>query len=103
MPPIQIGTLGAKIHSFKAEVGFTPHQFQLQNRIRKAQPLMYNAGTVTEVALTTGLCGQSHFIKQFEKLGYNFSVYGPPYCVIIAFASAGLVSLMLMGYCSRFS
>lgn len=28
------------IRKFKAEVGLTPHQFQLQNRIRKAQRLM---------------------------------------------------------------
>lgn len=55
------------IRSFKAEVGLTPHQFQLQNRIRKAQRLMHTAGTITEVALATGFCDQSHFIRQFEK------------------------------------
>ena len=55
------------IRSFKAEVGLTPHQFQLQNRIRKAQRLMHNAETIAEVALSTGFCDQSHFIKQFEK------------------------------------
>lgn len=55
------------IRSFKAEVGLTPHQFQLQNRIRKAQRMMHTAGTITEVALATGFCDQSHFIKQFEK------------------------------------
>lgn len=55
------------IRSFKAEVGLTPHQFQLQNRIRKAQRLMHKTETITEVALATGFCDQSHFIKQFEK------------------------------------
>ena len=55
------------IRSFKAEVGLTPHQFQIQNRIRKAQRLIHKADTITEVALTTGFCDQSHFIKQFEK------------------------------------
>lgn len=55
------------IRSFKAEVGLTPHQFQIQNRIRKAQRLMHKAETITEVALATGFCDQSHFIKQFEK------------------------------------
>lgn len=55
------------IRSFKAEVGLTPHQFQIQNRIRKAQRLIHKAETITEVALTTGFCDQSHFIKQFEK------------------------------------
>ena len=28
---------------------------------------MHNAETITEVALSTGFCDQSHFIKQFEK------------------------------------
>lgn len=55
------------IRSFKAEVGLTPHQFQLQNRIRKAQRLIPKVETMTEVALATGFCDQSHFIKQFEK------------------------------------
>lgn len=55
------------IRSFKAEVGITPHQFQLQNRIRKAQRLMRSTKTITEVALSTGFCDQSHFMKQFEK------------------------------------
>lgn len=55
------------IRSFKAEVGLTPHQFQIQNRIRKAQRLIHESDTITEVALTTGFCDQSHFIKQFEK------------------------------------
>lgn len=55
------------IRSFKAEVGLTPHQFQIQNRIRKAQRFIHQMETITEVALTTGFCDQSHFIKQFEK------------------------------------
>ena len=55
------------IRSVKAEAGLTPHQFQLQNRIRKAQRLIHNTETITEVALATGFCDQSHFIKQFEK------------------------------------
>ncbi len=55
------------IRSFKAEVGLTPHQFQIQNRIRKAQRLIHETGTITEVALAMGFCDQSHFIKQFEK------------------------------------
>lgn len=56
------------IRSFKSTVGLTPHQFQLQNRIRKAQRSMRNAKSLTEVALTAGFCDQSHFIKQFEKI-----------------------------------
>lgn len=55
------------IRSFKRIIGLTPHQFQIQNRIRKAQHLINDVGNITEVALTTGFCDQSHFIKHFEK------------------------------------
>ncbi|WKY43902.1 AraC family transcriptional regulator [Eubacteriaceae bacterium ES2] len=64
------------IRCFKAEVGLTPHQFQLQNRIRKGQRLIIDADTIAEVALATGFCDQSHFIKQFEKhFGLTPSIY----------------------------
>ncbi|MCH5271476.1 MAG: helix-turn-helix transcriptional regulator [Lachnospiraceae bacterium] len=56
------------IRNFKQEVGLTPHQFQLQNRIRKAQGLLHHTDRITEVALDTGFCDQSHFIRQFEKI-----------------------------------
>lgn len=64
------------IRSFKQEVGLTPHLFQIQNRIRKAQRLIVEAKTITEVALTTGFYDQSHFTKQFEKyVGLTPSTY----------------------------
>lgn len=53
---------------FKQEVGLTPHQFQLQNRIRKAQKQILCCTSMAEVALDAGFCDQSHFIRQFEKL-----------------------------------
>ncbi len=56
------------IRTFKHEVGLTPHQFQIQNRIRKAQKMLEQSVTVTEVALAAGFCDQSHFIRSFEKL-----------------------------------
>jgi len=56
------------IRTFKHEVGLTPHQFQIQNRIRKAQRLLEKSATITEVALATGFCDQSHFIRNFEKI-----------------------------------
>lgn len=71
------------IRRFKQTVGLTPHQFQIQNRIRKAQRLIGKADTMTEVALTTGFCDQSHFIKQFEKLvGLTPSTYKQSACTL---------------------
>lgn len=56
------------IRNFKQEVGLTPHQFQIQNRIRKAQKLLGQTEKLTEVAFATGFCDQSHFIRHFEKI-----------------------------------
>lgn len=64
------------IRSFKKAIGLTPHQFQIQNRVRKAQHMLKNVDSMTEVALTTGFCDQSHFIKQFERyVGLTPTVY----------------------------
>lgn len=56
------------IRVFRRETGLTPHRFQLQNRIRKARKLLEKFDTITEVALATGFCDQSHFIRHFEKI-----------------------------------
>ena len=56
------------IRQFKKEVGLTPHQFQIQCRIRKAQKMLLSDRTIAEVALDTGFCDQSHFIRCFKKI-----------------------------------
>lgn len=56
------------IRSFKQEIGLTPHQFQIQNRVRKAQRLLNQSLSITEVALTAGFFDQSHLIRNFEKI-----------------------------------
>lgn len=56
------------IRRFKHEIGLTPHQFQIQNRIRKAQRLLEKSSTIAEAALATGFCDQSHFIRHFKKI-----------------------------------
>lgn len=55
------------IRSFQQTVGLTPHRFQIQNRIRKAQRLLYHTADITEVALTSGFYDQSHFIRHFKN------------------------------------
>ncbi len=56
------------IRRFKKSIGLTPHQFQIQNRIRKAQKLLEKSSMTSEVALTTGFYDQSHFIRNFKKI-----------------------------------
>lgn len=56
------------IHKFKAEMGLTPHYFQIQNRIRKAQNLLCKGNKISYVAVETGFYDQSHFIKEFRKI-----------------------------------
>lgn len=55
------------IRSFRRSVGLTPHQFQIQNRVRKAQRLLPYTECFTQVAFTAGFCDQSHLIREFEK------------------------------------
>ncbi len=56
------------IRTFKAEVGLTPHQFQIQNRIRRGQRLLESSAAAAEAALAAGFCDQSHFTRQFKRV-----------------------------------
>lgn len=56
------------IRRFKAVCGLTPHQFQMQCRVRKAQKLLEEGESVTETAYATGFCDQSHFDRCFQKI-----------------------------------
>lgn len=67
------------IRVFRRRAGLTPHQFQLQNRVRKAQRLLAGLDrggtpgssaapvTVAEAAQAAGFCDQSHLTRQFER------------------------------------
>lgn len=56
------------IRSFKKEVGLTPHQFQIQNRVRRGQRLLEASVPAAEAALAAGFCDQSHFIRHFKRI-----------------------------------
>lgn len=56
------------IRQFKAACGLTPHQFQIQCRVRKAQKLLEQGESVIEAAYATGFCDQSHFDRCFQKI-----------------------------------
>ena len=42
------------IRKCKRNLGLTPHKFHLQNRIRKAQNLLFTNKSVTEASIDTG-------------------------------------------------
>ena len=56
------------IRQFKSTCGLTPHQFQIQCRVRKAQKLLEAGKSVIEAAYATGFCDQSHFDRCFRKI-----------------------------------
>lgn len=56
------------IRQFKAVCGLTPHQFQIQCRVRKGQKLLEAGKSVTEAAYATGFCDQSHFDRCFYRI-----------------------------------
>lgn len=59
------------IRVFRRQTGLTPHQFQLQNRVRRAQRLLAagpDALPAAEAALAAGFCDQSHLVRCFERL-----------------------------------
>jgi AraC-like DNA-binding protein len=54
--------------AFKASTGFSPHRWQLNARVAKAQELLF-AGQMplAEIALATGFVEQSHFSRVFKN------------------------------------
>ena len=56
------------IRKFKRSMGMTPHQFHIQNRIRKAQSLLNAERTISSIAVEMGFYDQSHFDKTFQKI-----------------------------------
>lgn len=56
------------IRKFKNNIGMTPHQFCLQNRIRKSQGLLDGKKTIIGIAAEMGFYDQSHFDKAFQRI-----------------------------------
>lgn len=56
------------IRKFKEISGLTPHKFQIQSRVRKAQQLLICGNSITDIALNMGFYDQSHFDKYFRKI-----------------------------------
>lgn len=53
---------------FKKSIGVTPHQYILQCRIDQAKYLLQHGEfTISEIAVRTGFCDQSHLTRQFKR------------------------------------
>ncbi len=55
------------LRQFKHEVGITPHQYQIQIRLRKAVHLLKQNTLPIDVAMACGFYDQSHFNNHFKK------------------------------------
>jgi len=56
------------IRLFSKTTGKTPHQYILQQRIKKAQYLLHHSQLgISEIAASVGFCDQSHFTKYFKR------------------------------------
>ena len=72
---VSIATMSEKVHissyhmirKFAEENGLTPHKFQMQCRVRKAQELLKKGYKVADVAHMVGFCDQSHLDRVFKK------------------------------------
>lgn len=56
------------IRQFKKAFGLTPHQFQIQCKVRKAQKLLEKEKDISEVTYESGFCDQSHLNRCFHKI-----------------------------------
>lgn len=56
------------IELFKMAAGVTPHSFQLQSKIRRAQRALENGKEIASLAVELGFYDQSHFHKCFKDI-----------------------------------
>ena len=56
------------IKRFKNNIGMTPHKFQIQNKVRKAQRIIEKDEPLSAIAMDLGFYDQSHFIKCFKNI-----------------------------------
>ena len=64
------------IRVFKKEVGLTPKEYLIQQRIKKAKNLIAQELPLSQIALECGFYDQSHMIKYFKVYtGLNPSIY----------------------------
>lgn len=73
---ISLDEMAEKVHlnkyqllkNFKRAIGISPHQFHIQNRVRRAQKLLIGKTTILDISIEMGFYDQSHFDKTFRKI-----------------------------------
>lgn len=55
------------VRAFRAQIGMTPHAWQLDARIRRARRLLDTGAPLAELALQLGFADQSHFQRVFRQ------------------------------------
>jgi AraC-like DNA-binding protein len=61
---------------FKDQTGMAPHQYLLDNRLRRARELLESVNQVGDIAIATGFYDTSHFIRHFTRyFGISPQVY----------------------------
>ena len=53
---------------FHNQVGFPPHEYQTQVRIAHARKLLLEGKSISQAALETGFCDQSHLSRNFKRI-----------------------------------
>ena len=57
---------------FKKQMGLTPHQYILTQRVHKAKELILSGEKLSHIPISVGFNDQSHFIRNFKKI-YGYS------------------------------
>ncbi|MCP4969308.1 MAG: AraC family transcriptional regulator [Arcobacter sp.] len=57
---------------FKKNIGLTPHQYIINQRIQKAKKLVLSGDKLSNIAYSVGFNDQSHFIRNFKRI-YGYS------------------------------
>lgn len=55
-------------HAFKASTGMPPHQWQMNERIKRVQELLQADRSLTDVAVATGFFDQAHLTRVFRRM-----------------------------------
>jgi AraC-like DNA-binding protein len=70
------------LRAFKAEMGFTPHQYIMDQRVQRAKVLLkQNGSDIAKIACNTGFASHQHFTTVFSKtVGRTPSAYRQRAC-----------------------